>query len=488
MSEYEILSQAGGAVVYKLPNTRYGVVLTDLPGRPGGGVSATPEISTAVADALIADGTLYVHGSEPVIRIPGAPTRYLQTRDHETSFVNRHFFVAVCHGDAPPPKLVASTAMGGERTDAFKEWRQLCAANNLTKLDWYGGGASLGPAFRDAHVPRFRGELSHPIVGPLARGWFVPEAPERPADFSLLKRLFASLPLDAACRATLYTYLLGAFHADSLYVPAPLLCVDSVEQSVGKTETAMAVANILDEDSVGVGLPHGRDTELMTAHFQRHRRIAVIDNVNNVKDWTHPWIACLLSDRSASDRPKYGRVTVDFPGRLVALTFVLGAATLHRDLLSRAWRIELHGPGKPLAHRPVRWAKEYRRELQAQCYWTVAEAPEWNTKSSGTRSSEYEARGAAAYAHLFGIPQGTVQEQLAASLRRVSAYSTSFVRLSKSENVPFPVPEQVIPVQGGPLSPAQLVYVHGATGFARRVVVEGQQAKLEEYTPEVEQI
>jgi hypothetical protein len=483
-----MISRAGSTAVYGLGGLRYGIVISQFDGRQRE-ITANAEICSAVTSALVGEGILYAQGEFPIIRTKKGKVIQLATSRHEQAFVMENFMLASSDAAELPARLKVPTelqTLSGD--DPFAEWNALCRGNDLRRLEWYGSGASLAPALRSCSVPKFLGELHHPIVGTLPNGWFAPSPPSEPENFDLLLELFSSLPLDAASRATLYTYLLACFHADSITNPAPLLCLDSGEQAVGKTEAMMAVASLIDEETVPVTPPYSKDTEVLTAYFIKQCRIAPLDNLCSVKDYQHPWLASVLSDRNVADRPKYGRTTIAFPGRLVAVTFILGNATLHRDFLSRAWRVELHGHGKPLTHRPNWFARENKAALRAQCYHAVAQAPEWNARGSGTRSSEFEARGAAAYAHITGKSQEEVSNLLRESLQRVSGYSTAFLRSLKKVGAEFAEPDTVLPVQAGDPKGSQIAYLAGATGLGFRAVRTEKGIDLEPYTPEVEQL
>jgi hypothetical protein len=263
-----------------------------------------------------------------------------------------------------------------DRTDF---WRIVCSGDMALNRTSLVTNYQAISALCDKHVPEFGAELQVAMAGALPRGFFAPPAPPQPpAGYARLRALFSSMPLDPASHARLYGYLLGCFHVDSLECPAPLLVVDAWEQEVGKSEITYAIGTILDGEAQALQAPRSAgDVETLVAHCTTGKRVLNLDNLADCANWNNTWIASILSERTGAARAKYSRGTTAFRGRLVTLTGNYGSFSLHKDMLSRAWRIQLWGEAGPLNTEPKPYSRRHRAELVAECYWAARAAPAW---------------------------------------------------------------------------------------------------------------
>jgi hypothetical protein len=267
------------------------------------------------------------------------------------------------------------------------------------------------------------------VVGELPLGWFgVPEPPE-PKDYDLLRDLFDPLPLDPCSHIRLYSFLLGAFHADSLTCPVPLLVCDSWTQAIGKTEACGALSELINAGRSNLAPPSSANNDEVVAYFNGGSRLACFDNLTCDRAWNNSWLCAILTDRTATARAKFDAKTSTFAGRLATLTFVFGDASLHPDLLSRTWRVQLWGhEPKALRHRPNKLAQVNREKLQAQVYWTMKRATPLppGTILTATRCGEMECLGAAGYCRLFDVTPEEVARRLKEGEKDTAALSTAF--------------------------------------------------------------
>lgn len=269
-----------------------------------------------------------------------------------------------------------------------------------------------------ACIPEARGLLKHPIwpTGDV-EGW-LDESPRSlpnadPA-YPHLRKLFSGVEMDAVSECALFSYLFAAFHSCSLNQPRPLLVVDSVEQQVGKSVTGEAIGTIVDETPTTLTLDNGtNDGEEIVASLARGSRCLVLPNLAQKRNWTSTLLACLCTDVGQSRRMKYAAKATTFYGTLGITSTVLGAATLHKDLIVRMWRVSLLNKPKPrLSIVPQQYAAEHRLELQAEIMHVHSQAKPYEGSVS-TRFPEFESAGCAAYAAYKGLTHDEVASLMA---------------------------------------------------------------------------
>jgi len=482
MSTAPLIAAAGDYHVYELPSWgRFLVVQAHSPPRPGPpSVGWAPELTALLRRVLGGQSLLYRAGSHPVFLLDGVPT-LCSCPENSWAELHRLAPPATASDEAPAELDITSLAASAGTFD--QAWREVCRVNQLRPCQY-----SLSNSPRMIHalgssesITVWGGLLRHPIVGTLPPGWFGVGAPDRPplCAFRALRSLFAPLPLDAASHARLYSYLLACFAAESITCPMPLLVCDSWTQGIGKTECCSAIAELVNGCRSSLSPPQGTNVDELVAHYNAGHRLACLDNLQSSRPYTSAWLCTLLSDRTAAARAKYSATTASFAGRLATLTLIWGDATLHPDLISRTWRVQLWGgKAQALAHRPNAFAALHRREMQAACYWTVRDAAPWpdDDPITDNRCGEAERVGAAAYAHLFGLTPADVRATLSASERDVRALSAGMARFLRRT-----VPELSGPVSFGAVTSREDVsYVLGARAMGYRAAVKDGKPHAEE--------
>jgi hypothetical protein len=270
----------------------------------------------------------------------------------------------------------------------------------------------------------------------------------------------------------LYSYLFGAFHKCSLNQPRPLLFVDSVEQGVGKSVTGEAIATLVDEEPRTLSLDRNtNEGDEIVAQLAMGNRCLVLPNLAHRRNWTNTLLATLCTDVGQARRLKYAAKATTFYGTLGITSAVLGAITLHRDLISRLWRVSLHGEAKPALHPvPQEYAAEHRLELQAEIMLAHERATPYEAKLS-TRFPQFERAGCAAYAVFAALPH----EQVSVLMQQAER-ARHFLRDEVMQSLHIKHPElfrDKLPWQGVGESQDWLRDYDGAHGFGY-VLEDGQ--------------
>ena len=265
-------------------------------------------------------------------------------------------------------------------------------------------------------IPEARGVLRHPIFPDGdAEGWLDERPPVRKKGpdtaWPHLRRLFSGVDRDNASRAILYSYLFAAFHKCSLNQPRPLLIVDSIEQGVGKSVTGEAIATLIDDNPKTLALDrNANEGDEIVSILAHGSRCLVLPNLAQRRNWNNTLLATLCTDIGQSRRMKYSAKATTFYGTLGITSAVLGGVSLHRDLVSRLWRVALKGKAQPsLTTVPQEYAKEHREDLQSEIMGVHTLAEVYTGRLS-TRFTAFEAAGAAAYAVFEGISHREVAE------------------------------------------------------------------------------
>lgn len=476
---FKLRLQAAGSYLYEIEGWRQDAYLllrhrpANMPGRPPSAFTLEP-LEVALLRRLLLEGKrLYRAGTSPVIDqheffSPPGVVEWLAER--------------LCVGYttvAGLPDGLALPSVAREAPEPALAWRALAAAEERLSVGALAcAQPALGALVDHGSVPDYGGHLQFPLVGEAPDGWFAQPPPKKlAADYPHLRALFAPLPLDPCGHLRLHGFLLAAFHADTLTLPAPLLVADSYTQGVGKTEALAAIGVVLDGEPSSVTPPVGGATDELVAHFARDRLFAALDNLSGPRNWSHPWVASLLTDRNTVARVKYSKLAQNFRGRLLGLSLVYGAATLGRDMLDRTWRVQLHGEARRLDHRPPTYAREHRDALVRECYSAVRRAdPAAFIGHTRTRCTEVEAVALAAYCEVFGKP-AELDEILAQERRDVNMLGSDAVAILKGLGAPFA--EEPRTTGNPPRAP----YLEGGTALGFRLTFPNETAILERSTP-----
>lgn len=269
--------------------------------------------------------------------------------------------------------------------------------------------------------PTAHGALNHPIWPSVPEGWLENVSALRPlaeTDFPHLKALFSAWPLSGWSHATLYCFLLGQFHSNSLTHARPILWVDSAVRQRGKSMASQAITALIDGQESALTLSGDRKAaeETLVSHLVRGGRCANVANLDGRHHFKNDLLSNLSTD-GADVRAKYGRETSRLYGNVLMTSSVLGRVTVHEDLLSRIWRVELPGEAEKLSVEPLDYAKTHREEIQREIITALARAAKYSEKTV-TRFGDFESVAAAAYAVTFGLEHAEVKRSLETMARR----------------------------------------------------------------------
>jgi hypothetical protein len=268
---------------------------------------------------------------------------------------------------------------------------------------------------RSMSIPEVRGILRHPIYPDGdAEGWLDERPLRLPAARvgTHLDKLFSSIEVDDASQCVLFSYMFGAFHKCSLNEPRPLLMVDSREQQCGKSITGEGIATLVDEEPRTLSLDrNANEGDEIVAQLAHGNRCLMIPNLAHRRNWNNTLLATLCTDVGQARRLKYNAKATTFYGTLGITSCVLGTSTLHRDLITRLWRVAIRSRPKPrLDVVPQAYAKAHRRQLLAEIMLCHAGAKPYPDDFVTTRFPEFEKAGCAAYASYTGLPHEAVHE------------------------------------------------------------------------------
>ncbi len=259
----------------------------------------------------------------------------------------------------------------------------------------------------DSAVPAIAGFLSHPVHGTPAEDWLeLTRFAGEPAESTeRLSTLFSAFGLDDASHFALYGFLLGAFHHVSLDCERPILIVDSWKRGRGKSEVSNVINYLLSGQEQGITMRTSKDemkNELL-AFLGNGGRVVTVHNIESNKPaWSNDMLAALATDGAIGGRMKYGRTSVHFKGVLPIINTIYGSASLSKDLIDRAWRVELRGEPAPLSPRPIEYAKEYRDEILCEIMGVHERAAELcESYDSVTRMAPFERVAVASYTEAF---------------------------------------------------------------------------------------
>jgi hypothetical protein len=321
-----------------------------------------------------------------------------------------------------PLETLAIPGPARNEEDDATRWAMICAATqHLHVAHPSKADTGLWPTLASfPGVQMWGAELQSPVYGELPEGFQCPPEPPETTNYDHLLSLFhrSGLTFDEASSLRLLTYLLTSFDARCLTMPAPLLLVDSWSNAVGKTEVLSAVGTVLDTECEPVPVPRDGSIEEIVAYLIKGRRFLMLDNLTGARSWNHPWAASQLTERATSARAKYDRTASCFRGVQIAVSGIYGGFSLHPDMVSRTWRVQLWGAAKPLAHRPNHYAREHLARIRSEAYWAVVRARKWELPPATTsRAREWEEIGLAAAA----VVLGKEHAELAAAMARADA-------------------------------------------------------------------
>lgn len=274
-------------------------------------------------------------------------------------------------------------------------------------------------------VPEAVGVLRHPVFGVPADPW-LDDAPSVNApvesDYRHLRTLFAGLELDPCSHVAAYCYLLGAFHAVSLSAPRPILLVDSWVQGRGKSEVCAAISRLIDDQETEISARS--DSEKFDDGIisqLRSSRCLVVDNVDNHREYNLPRLAT-ASTGVLSARHKYSAGATQHRGILLCLNLVLGAASLHRDLISRAVRVELTGAARKLTPQPRLYAQEKRLPIVSEILTALSRSAGVEVEVA-SRFGAFDRVAVPAYAEVFGGAAEEITARLEQARRNAWVHS-----------------------------------------------------------------
>jgi hypothetical protein len=506
---FSLTHTAGDTLVFWCADTqRYAVVTRhSARGRRPEWVRPDPEVLQAIAAVLERDGKLYKYTDQPCIKL--GPRTFLKCIERSTAWFNMNQlfnFGSIARGAELPVDLPEARRDGDpDQDDAWRWWSQVCATSEITPLKIPGdGNLSVWNHLITPTTPEFFLTLKHPVHAEPPTGFFAPASPQHipaPPQIDLrnhhdwpafatgpryprLSQLFDSSKLSAAARARLYTYLLASFHAASLRAPAPFLVVDSWEQAVGKTEILSALGYLFDGNPSNLSQPEGNANEDLVAHFHGDNRFAGFDNLSGRHNWNNTWLATMLTDRAASARPKYGRTTTRFCGRLAAASCIWGAVTLAPDLLSRTWRVPLEGWAGPLPFRCNDYAKEHRSAIIHEILACLEASTPLDRPPGSDRCEEFEAIGAGAFQQLSGLDADQVNKLLISSKKEVDGLGGHVLHLYSKQSLELPDDALQLPTgMSRTITKRSLAKLEGASARGYRFT-NGKFRKEHEEAPE----
>lgn len=380
--------------------------------------SKSPAFIIALREFLLDRKILLRSGGEPVFRF-GARTEQPYTDDQTRALLTTHMCFGHQRTTAPLTLSLASEASDLDRYPLYElaSVVENAAVNALgerllTLLPLKSQGGYSGLLVSPDDVPELGARLRWPMCGelPASPAFEVPPPPPPPAQpgYPHIKDLFSTLWLDPISHQRLYMFLLGCFDSSYLTHSVPLLSIDSVMQGMAKSEAAEAVANVLHGyRTPSLSPPRTPVPDQLASHFGAGHLVAILDNLDGVVDWSFPWLASVLTQRGAAERLRYEKASTNFRGRSAILTLVFGRATLHDDLVSRCWRVQIHGTTErwrdgPPKHFAKDYALEHRDALVSELYHAMLRGREYPVPVVD-RCTVFAARAAGAYREVFGV-------------------------------------------------------------------------------------
>lgn len=277
-------------------------------------------------------------------------------------------------------------------------------------------------------LPSVAGLLHHPFAGQSRDHWLTLDQGGSAPDPDSLRALFSAFDLPSQDHCALYTYLFACLHAVSLDYPRPLLLVDSYQRGRGKSEVGQVIQVLLDGQFEEL-VHKDRDTmnEELLARLGEGKRTILLDNLDQKRSFNSTFLASLSTGKPGGRR-KYSAANEYWGGTIGLLNTVLGSCSLHPDLLERIWRVQLHGPSRPLHPRPIDLARQCRSGILAAGLHALELARD--VPYSGhvhSRFAEFERVGAGAYCLFFNLQHEEVEQLLKNMLNGRRFYLTEAV-------------------------------------------------------------
>ena len=140
---------------------------------------------------------------------------------------------------------------------------------------------------------------------------------------------------------------------------------------------SQAITALIDDQESALTLSGDRKAaeETLVSHLVRGGRCANVANLDGRHHFKNDLLANLATD-GADVRAKYARETSRLYGNVLMASSVLGRVTVHEDLLSRIWRVELPGEAEKLPVEPLDYAKAHREAIQREIITALARAAE----------------------------------------------------------------------------------------------------------------
>ncbi len=442
--------------VYRVDGHNHWLILDKIKpsrGRPRSAIPVTPRLLRRIADTLGHANLLFRNDTTPVFRTWRGTYTHAYGTQQVLAGIDQYITFGEQYSDSP--LTFAPSALDSEVTDTDRYVERLVGSAKsaageylIRTLDLSTRDGFSALCWGENGVKEFGSNLPWPIAGELRECDDIvylhrPAPPECGRDYPHLKRLFSSHDYDALSHQSLHMYLLGCFSTAYIEHAVPLLAIDSWEQGMAKSETGLAVTTILHGSREnGMAAPRGDKTDTLVAFFGNDKYVAVLDNLDNVQDYNHTWLAGLLSDRGGNERGKYARNATNFRARGAITTGIYGRFSLHEDMLSRAWRVQIQGTkdkwgqgGPEIIAKD--YALEHRDALVSECYWAVKRSAEAVTTVDVTsmgRCYQFAEAGARAYQEVFGTLD------LTGARAEVDMLSTRALAHLKRERAPFRVP------------------------------------------------
>lgn len=390
------------------------------PGRPCTEIeSRAPEFIVALRECLLKRDILLQTGGRAAFRFPGHRIDAPLTDDQVRAILTTYMAFGHQYTEAPLTLTKNSAIADLERlplheiaTVVEDLARNAQGEPLLRLLSLRPTGGYSGLVVVSDDIPELGARLRWPMVGDLPSDavYEMPPVPAAPGrDYPRLKELFSQFWLDPPSFARVYMYLLGCFDTAYLSHAVPLLTIDSGEQGLGKSEVAEAIANVLHGYRTPAITPQRASTpDQLSNHYAGGHLVAILDNLDGAADWNNSWLASMLTQRGVADRVRYDRASTNFRARSAILTFVWGRATLHPDLISRAWRVSIWGDASRWAAGPPEFfakdrALECRDELVAECYWAMRRGREFTAPHVTDRCTLFTQRAACGFREVFGV-------------------------------------------------------------------------------------